>query len=94
MGLLSLLLTFQGILEILLFILEVLGHAGQFHHLLFVACLFPLEKSFGEVLLVEIDKSELHSISSVLFVLNIFFPNLQKPEHDILVLLHEVSKHL
>ena len=90
----SLLLTFEGILKILLFILEVLGHVGQLDHLLFVARLFPFEKSLGEILLMKIDKSKLHSISSVLFVLDIFFPNLQKSKHDILMLLHEVPKHL
>lgn len=57
LGLLSLLLTFQSILKILLFILEILGHVGQLDHLLFVACLFPLEQSFGEILLVQIYKS-------------------------------------
>lgn len=94
LGLLSLLLTFERILKILLFVLEVLSHFGQLYHLLLVTCLFPLEKSFGEILLVQIDESKLHTIGGMLFVLDIVFPDLQESEHDILVLLHEVSEHL
>lgn len=94
MHLLPLLLCFQCILQILVVILEIFSHDCELREMPFISCFFPFEQSFGQRLFVKIDEAKLHTFHVVLVVLDGVSPDLQRPEHYVLVLLHEVPEHL
>ena len=83
--LLDLLLDGEVVLQVLVLVDAVLGHADELGVHLFVGAFFPLHERVMQTALVFVDESDFHALHGVRVVVARLLPNLHRPVRHVAV---------